>query len=234
MTTDISFVKSERHKKIIKEIIQCFSKDNEVIGLMLIGSHARGDAYITSDLDLLILLKEGLSRSFEASTINDILVEYKYLDINKARKKLKINPLEPYQYLDGRILFDKDGVLQTLVDEALIIYNHYQMDCKERKAIFHWLYSARIKIYSAVQSEDYLKAIFITSTTSYKIIEGIWGICNKPVPPAGSVLPHVDDLIDDIPMIREWIETLYLGTIEERIFKAIDMIDWINNRILND
>jgi len=234
MVTDLSFLKSEKHKKILEEISQSLREDNEIIGMMLNGSHARGDANIDSDLDLLILLKEDHNRTFEAKFIYKILVEYKYLDINKARARLQSNHMEPYQYLEGKILFDDLGSLNTLKDEALIIYNSYQLDKNEKKAIYHWLFASRIKIEAAIKSQDYLKAIFVTSTSSYKIMEGIWGVCNKPIPPAGSVLSHLDDLKNDIPFITDWTETLFLGTIEERIHKAIEMIEWINQRIMND
>lgn len=232
MIHDLSFIQSEKHRNIIQMLLASLAGDSEVIGLMLTGSHARGDAHSSSDIDLVVLLQDGHSRQFEASIVDEILVELKYADRYKALSKLEANPMEPYQYMDGKILFDKYKVLESLRDEAIKAFNNYKVSMKERKAIYHWLKTAKIKILAAIESNDELKAIFVTSTTSYKILEGLWIVCGKPVPPTGSVLPHAEDLKDEVPNIREWIKELFLGTIDVRMRTAIEMIDWVNDRIM--
>ncbi|MBD3922954.1 nucleotidyltransferase domain-containing protein [Paenibacillus sp. PR3] len=202
--------------------------------MMLTGSHARGDAHSTSDIDLVVLLQDGHSRQFEAITVDEILVELKYADRQKAIDKLESNPMEPYPYMDGKMLFDKYNVFESLRLEAIRVFNNYNASMKERKAIHHWLRTAKIKIFAAIESNDRLKASFVTSTTSYKILEGLWMVCGKPVPPTGSVLPHIGDLMEEIPHIREWMDGLFLGTIDERMRTAIEMIDWANTRIMNE
>jgi hypothetical protein len=141
--------------------------------------------------------------------------------------------MEPYQYIDGQVLVDKNGMLCILREEARQVYYQYRMNEADREAIHHWLYSAKIKIQAAIEAGDAMKASFITATTSYKILEGIWGVCNKPIPPAGAVLAHMDDLVEDIPHIKEWLKTLFLGSLEERNNKAVELMDWVNKRILN-
>jgi hypothetical protein len=43
----------------------------------------------------------------------------------------------------------------------------------------------------------------------------------------------MDDLVEDIPHIKEWLKTLFLGSLEERNNKAVELMDWVNKRILN-
>ncbi|UVI32739.1 nucleotidyltransferase domain-containing protein [Paenibacillus spongiae] len=234
MTIDLSFITSVKHRGILENLLAAILADHDIIGMMVIGSHARGDALPESDLDLMLFLREGRSREFQAVTIDHILVEYKYADLNKAKSRLETNPMEVYAYLDGQVLFDSDQIIETLMGEAAARFVNYRMDERERKAIHHWLSSAKIKIQAAVQSRDGLKASFVTASTSYKILEGLWTVCKKPLPPAGSIIAHLDDLKDDVPGIRTLFQLLFTGTPDERADTAIEMIEWIDSRILID
>ena len=62
------------------------------------------------------------------------------------------------------------------------------------KSISHWLHSSLIKIQSALKANDELKASYIVHTSTWTLLEGIWVINNKPVPPAGSVLKYIQTL----------------------------------------
>lgn len=52
------------------------------------------------------------------------------------------------------------------------------------KGISHWLHSSLIKIQSALKANDELKASYLVHTSTWTLLEGIWAINNKPVPPA--------------------------------------------------
>ena len=44
MNADLSFVQSDTHRRILAEILDQAQYDSEIIGVMLLGSVARGDA----------------------------------------------------------------------------------------------------------------------------------------------------------------------------------------------
>jgi len=233
MKPESSFIKSELHRKIVNQIITEKIDDPSIIGMLVLGSHARGDAQIASDADLFFILEDGESKDFETKTIDGVLVEYKYADSNKARIRLDTNPMEIYSYLDSRIVFDKRGMVAQLIKEAIEKYHKYSVTLKERQEIYHWLHTAQIKMRSSLQSNDLLKASFVTTATTYKIFEGLWSLNNKPVPPVGSVLAHLKDLGLELPILRS-VNDLLLGMTTERINSAIELIDYINQRVLND
>jgi hypothetical protein len=228
---DLSFMKSRLHEELLQEVMQYENQDDEINGLMLQGSHARGDAHKNSDLDLYFLLKPGIKRKFHTNTKHGIMIEYKYADYEKAMNKLNNNPMEVYGYLDGRILFDGTGEFKRLSDTAINIFSNFRLSENEIRGLLHWLHSASIKIRSSLDAGDKLKASFICCSTSYTILEGIWGICNKPIPPAGSVIAHIQDVKKECTNIEKWFSSLYTGRVNERINTALEMIDWINTRL---
>lgn len=105
------FIKHEQHKKIVPTIVAEILSTDNINGCMLIGSVARGDAYPDSDLDFYILLEDGQNKKFHSETREEILVEYKYADVNQILENFKNNPMELYSFLEGGILFDKSGEL---------------------------------------------------------------------------------------------------------------------------
>ncbi|MGE7882020.1 nucleotidyltransferase domain-containing protein [Bacillus sp. NPDC094077] len=226
-------IKYEQHKKLVQTIlIECLSMD-KVNGFMLIGSVARGDAYPESDLDLYILLKDGQKKKFHSETRNGILVEYKYADFNQIQVNFKNNPMEIYSFLEGEILIDKCGELKKLKKIAKYEFETYRVSNDKVKVISHWLHSSLIKIQSALKANDELKASYIVHTSTWTLIEGIWAINNKPVPPAGSVLKYMQTLSKVTTNFDDLINKLFLGDTPERISSAIFLIEWVLLKLEN-
>lgn len=224
---DLSFIASQVHRNLLTDILLNAKNDEEISGLMLTGSFSRGDANSGSDLDIYIILKNGYNRAFHSEKKHGVLVETKYADFDKAMERLRINPMEVYNYLDGRILYDSEGLVGDLSIYANDLFNNFQSNLKSKRETYHWLKSAKIKIQAAFHAGDILKAIFVVSTTSYKLLEAFWIINNKPMPPNGGVLPHLKDLNIGSPYLENWVNNLFLGSIEMRISTAIDMIDFV-------
>ena len=78
MAVDLTFIENPLHRRLIERALDEAYRDGDVIGLMLLGSFARGDASPGSDLDFYILLRNGCSRAFQSELRRGILVEYKY------------------------------------------------------------------------------------------------------------------------------------------------------------
>ncbi|MEZ2650237.1 nucleotidyltransferase domain-containing protein, partial [Bacillus wiedmannii] len=185
------FIKHEQHKKLVQTIVAEILSINKITGCMLIGSVARGDAYPDSDLDFYVLLEDGQNKKFHSETREEILVEYKYADVNQILENFKNNPMELYSFLEGETLFDKSGELKKLKEIATYEFENYRVSSDKVKGISHWLRSSLIKIQSALKAHDELKASYIVHTSTWTLLEGIWAINNKPTPPAGSVLRYI-------------------------------------------
>lgn len=86
-------------------------RDENVRGILLTGSRARGDALPDSDLDLLVLVASPPAKTFVSETVDGTLVERHLRDLAGAGARLLEHPTELYSYLDGHILYDPDGSL---------------------------------------------------------------------------------------------------------------------------
>lgn len=200
--------------------------DDEIVGVMLQGSVARGDAYPRSDLDLFMLLQAGCQRAFSSEVQEGILLECHYGNFEQAKIKIEKNPMLVYGFINGHILYDVDGSLRQLVALAQQCLADYQVSQEARKAISYWLQSARIKIIAAKEAGDFLKASYIASTTSWTVLEGLWAINNKPMPSAGTVLPHLGDLTYKPDNLHQLMEALFMGDGLARIDAIVEVIDW--------
>lgn len=96
---------------LLQELVEEAYQQEDIVGILLTGSVARGDALPGADLDVRYLLPEGKSRPFQSELHHGIVVERSYTDLPRAQSKLEANPMEVYAYLDGRILFDPMGML---------------------------------------------------------------------------------------------------------------------------
>nr|EEK67002.1 DNA polymerase beta domain protein [Bacillus wiedmannii] len=214
---------------IVAEILSI----DKVTGCMLIGSVARGDVYLDSDLDVYILLEDGQKKKFHSETREDILVEYKYADVNQILENFKNNPMELYSFLEGKILFDKRDDLKKLKEIAAYEFENYHVSSDKIKGISHWLHSSLIKMQSALKANDELKASYIVQTSIWTLLDGIWAVNNKPTPPAGSALKYIETLSIVPTNFEDYINRLFLGDTKDRIKAAIELIEWvfINNAV---
>ncbi|EJR16733.1 nucleotidyltransferase domain-containing protein [Bacillus paranthracis] len=227
MMESFSFITNEKHKKLVQTILNEYVFRDKVNGLMLIGSVARGDAYPESDLDFYILLEDGQKKKFHSETREGILVEYKGADFNQIQVNFKNNPMELYSFLEGKILFDKSGELKKLKEIATYEFENYRVSSDKVKGISHWLHSSLIKIQSALKANDELKASYIVHTSTWTLVEGIWAINNKPVPPAGSVLKYIQTLPNKPIHLDALLNKLFLDDTKDRIKAAIELIEWM-------
>lgn len=147
----------QQYDTLLQEVINEAREQEDIQGILLTGSVARGDALLGSDLDIRFLLAPGKSRPFQSAMQRDIMVECSYADIMKAQSELETNPMEVYAYLDGRILFDPTGMLAQLSNQAHKRFEMYQTPEQERRSIAYWLHSVRLKTLAALRANDQLK-----------------------------------------------------------------------------
>ncbi|GHO46774.1 nucleotidyltransferase domain-containing protein [Ktedonospora formicarum] len=215
------------YQTLIQELVEELSRQEEVIGILLTGSVARGDALLGSDLDMRFILTPGTKREFHRELRQGILIEQGYADVALAQSELEANPMEVYAYLDGRILLDPHGVLADLREQAQRRFETYQISEPEKEKIISWLESAHFKIRVAENGNQLLKAAFVTGTVSWQIIEGLWAANNRPLPPNGSIWSHVKDLSQGPVDIEERLECLFCGETRKRVRVALELLEWI-------
>jgi predicted nucleotidyltransferase len=233
-SVDLAFVRHKTHRCLLHEAFDQALRGSETIGVLLCGSVARQDAYPGSDLDVLILLREGCSRPFHSEVRQGILVERAYADLNQARAKLERNPMRVYAYLDGRILYDPEGKLAQLTDLARACLASYEMSAEDKHKLAYWLESARYKMIAAREAGDLLQAAFVASATSWKMLEGLWALNDRPMPSAGAVRAHIQDLTRRPPALEDQWRSLFVGDAPHRVQAAIDVIEWVVPRLVGE
>ena len=234
MDTDLAFVQSDRHRLLLEAILDRIRHDDEVTGVLLFGSVARGDAYPGSDLDVFLLLRDGCYRAFLSEVRSGILVEIHHADFSRAWSEIERKPTRAYAFLDGRILYDPKARLGELVRLAAARLEAYRLPDKERAGILYWLKSVRIKVAAARDAGDLLRAAYVASTSSWKILEGLWAANERPIPANAAVWTHLKDLSAAPQDLEPTLQKLFAGAAPERVEATIAIVDWVIPRLEND
>lgn len=209
---------------ILEKELQTLKKNEKVEAVLLIGSVAYGTATDDSDLDLIVISNED---RFESKYVENILVEIHFHKYSTLVKHLNNNPNEVYKYLYSKIVFD-NGQLKKLIAKAKEIYNSYCTPNKEKEDICYWLSATKIKLLSAINSNDEMKVSYLLSTNTWKVLEGVWAKNNKPMPPSSIAFVKNNEL-SCVPC-DNWLSELLVGDNLSRANYMIDTIDWICGR----
>ena len=84
--------------------------------------------------------------------------------------------------------------MQKLVSCAKNLFNNYRASEKEKHEIISWLKSTSIKLKSAFLKQDMLFISYLVSTNLWKVLEGVWAVNQKPIPPASTLYRRYKDL----------------------------------------
>lgn len=211
----------KKQSGILNRELEILKSDKSINGIMLIGSVAYEKASEDSDLDIVALSNRD---EFVSKYVDNILVEIHFQKYSTMLKKLKSNSTEVYKYIYSKILFD-DGKLTQLVMKANKIYDNYITPSEEIQSIIYWLSSTKIKLLSAIKNNDLKKVSYLISTNTWKVLEGVWAVNSKPMPPSSLVF-NKHDTLKMVPSVN-WFEDLLIGDIHSRSNTMIDIIDWI-------
>lgn len=195
--------------------------NKNIKGVMLIGSVAYDTATEDSDLDIVVLCNKD---EFISKYVDNILVEIHFQKYSTMLKKLKSNPKEVYKYIYSKIIFE-DGKLTQLVNEANKIYENFVISTEELDSIVYWISSTKIKLLSAIKSNDLNKISYLISTNTWKLLEGVWAVNNKPMPPTNLVF-YKHGVLSKTPF-ENWFKKLLIGDDISRANTMIDIINWI-------
>ncbi len=211
-----------KQQEILKKLIPEFRTDTTITGVMLMEVMASEVEYSGSDLDFFIL---GKKNKIETDLVDDIKVEYLYINHETAQSRLDKSGMEIYHYLGSKIIYDLDGRLIKLMRCALNKYKNYKVSEKDKAEIRYCLYNTKRKMEAAACNNTLLGADYITATASSKVIEAVFAVNEIPFPPTYRVLQELPN-IKKIPM-PGWFEKLFSRDTDERISILLYIIDWV-------
>jgi len=215
---------------LIENTVTTLRTDPKVAGILLTGSQARGDSIPGSDLDFWVLLTGVSERRFRSEQTDGVWTEFHFRNLVQARELMRQNPMELYSHLDGRILHDEGGKLAELRTEAEHLYQTFQLPEAERRALSYWLSSAKRKLEAALNEGNLLRVSYIVSTSSWKLMEGLWAANSKPVPPPGAVFAHIRSLQSPMPQ-DQLLANLFEAEPYIRAKTSMSLIDWVLARL---
>jgi predicted nucleotidyltransferase len=218
------------YAQLIETLVGEAEREPKVSGLLLTGSIARGDALPGTDIDVRYLRDSDGAASFERGLQEDLLVERTFTDEGSALAQLNDNPMHVYAYLDGRILYDRDGALSRLRTEADRVFRAYRAPQQLKADLAVALGHPEDKVRVGFESGDLLRAAFGLSTSSWGLMEGLWAANDLPLPPNSSVRPHLRDLRGP-ENIEKLFERLFLGDPRERVETGLFLLGWIRRRL---
>lgn len=210
-----------KHQELLKRIIPELRADQSITAVMLMGSVAAETENPYSDLNLFIL---GSKNKLQTEQMDGITVEYLYITQEAAQSKLDKSPSAVYYYFGSKIIYDLDGRLIKLMRSAMNKYKKYKANEKDKLELRQYLMSARSKINAAIYLKDFLRADYITATTTDKLIEAVFALNDIPLPPVSKMfheLPNLRHIPDPV-----WFENLYNNNTKRRTESIISAIDW--------
>ncbi len=212
-----------KHKQIIERLASTYRSNENNLTLLVTGSVARDEQSENSDLDLLLIANE--KQPFKEELIEGIVVEIKTNTSDGFIRKMHDDPMNVYQWLDAKVIFDKDNFAEKAINEAKDIYDNYKPDPKEITGVKKWLKSAKIKIESAQQNDDDLAIGFNVSNVLWQIVRGLYLSNNKPLPPSTTAFRRINDL-EELPESFEslWKDAL-AGDLSTRTSATLNLLD---------
>lgn len=215
----------KKQLEIFHSLVSEFQKDRTVEGILLNGSVAAGTATELSDLDMIVL---GKKDGFESKTIDTVPVEIHFVVFDSAVKKLESNPMEVYKYLDAIIEFD-NGKAREIISYAEKIFLNYRVPEKELRGLVYWLKSTKLKLEAAFSKQDMLSVSYLSATNAWKVLEGMWAVNQRPIPPSSCLYRKYTEL-ERIPH-PDWFRGMFTGDIAVRGKNELDLIGWILENI---
>lgn len=189
-----------KQRDIFYRELETLKRGGDVSGVLLTGSVACGCASENSDVDIIALCDR---HCFETHFTDGILVETSFLTYEYAVERLNAQPMDVYHYLDAEIAFDSDGRLSQIMALAKQKYENYRTPQKVRESLYHWLMTVKIKLETA----DGLKERYLSRINAWKVLEAVWAVNDKPVPPAGTAYRKRGEL-QTVPC-ENWFERLF-------------------------
>lgn len=220
-----------KYCRVIEGLVEEARRDPAVSGLLLTGSIARQDALPGTDIDVRCFRRSERLPTFSREFREELLVERTCTDEGSALSAMSEKPMHVYAHLDGRILYDADGTLRRLQIEADRLFRDYRVPKQVKIDLAEDLWHVEAKVRVGFEAGDLLRSVYCLSTSSWRLIEGLWAANDLPVPPNSSVWPHLRDL-QEPEDVCSLFERLFMGEPRERAEAGLYLVSWVRQRLL--
>ena len=214
-----------KQEQIIEKLLPEFRNDPNCLAILVTGSVARMEASENSDIDLLQISNS--EQPFRELTVDGILVEIKTHTKQGFIEKIKTKPMSVYQWLDAKVILGDKAIAQEMISTAKNIYENYESDHDEVKAMKKWLESTRLKISESIKKGDDLSAGFYVSNILWKIVEGLYLSNNRPTPPSTTALRRITELKTLPKDFSQIWQSALIGDLGVRTGATLALIDFI-------
>jgi len=161
------------HQELITELVKEYSKKDEVLGVILFGSHALGIARSDSDVDLYIITDKD-ERIIQEKIIKGVKVGFNILSLKKAANKIiyRSDPSLVRNFKEGKILYSREPSLPLLKNIAETLFSvganpeNEVSKIFKRQRLFHLL-----KDLKSLVNEDQITALYTMNFTFNLAIE---------------------------------------------------------------
>lgn len=111
---------ADKYLSIARPVAEEMQANKDVIGWAVLGSTARGDVHPPSNNDLLVLVKDNYVYRWERRTSHNVVVNITLRSRDVLERMAREHPDTIFGLGDALILYDPQGILQSLKDEATI------------------------------------------------------------------------------------------------------------------
>lgn len=165
-----------------------------ILGIILFGSWARGNNRIDSDVDLMVIQKEGFRRAVEKR--NEQIFEIIYLTANSALDYWKTHLNDAASLWEvAKILFDRDGSLEILKNKANEILSKGKPKVDSFQAEqFKFDAEDQINYVSFIKETDLITAQLILSNKVFDLTSKFFDLRQLFTPPPKQRLQRIKEL----------------------------------------
>jgi predicted nucleotidyltransferase len=182
-----------KHQTVIKKIVNELKNKKYVEGILLFGSCARSLKSKHNDIDFFVLINENW-RQRVSKYIDSILVELffnpyeKYLDyFNNEDKMFTVQ-----MFIDGKILFDRNGKLKELQKDAKkILPKRLKLSKDIINMIRYHVADANLDIQNELKLNKY-QAIYLMDRTLEILLKYYFKITKIPEPKYNYIIKKVE------------------------------------------
>lgn len=198
---------------VVEEFYNKLKENDNILGIILFGSWARGNSRLDSDIDLIVIKKEGFKKTVEV--YKEVPFEIIYTTEQSIKDYWKNSPDSCVEVWNiAKIIFDRNGVINELKKYADDIKKEGKRLLSENE-----LNNIKFDVYDQIRASESL--IFSNPSTAYMIANSILiNLCKQYFDVYRIWTPPIKQMLDVLqtvnPEIVENINKFY-GTTELKI-----------------
>jgi predicted nucleotidyltransferase len=192
------------HRAAVDSVLAGLRADPTVAGALVCGSLARGTARADSDVDVLVVLRDGAAddgaKRFSRTRHGAIEVEQSGRTSTGWLRQFAPSRVRDeswgYAFLDGAILYDPQGAVARLAAAATEVHAAYRVP-QEITAHYAWLWGhLRPKMEAVLRAGDATEIGWTAAVMANHIVQTLWAASGRPLPSLdlGTFRRHLDDL----------------------------------------